>query len=292
MMEGFAAAFPEENILISRESADYQPEMEWLVSRLNRMAASPQRRVFNPWQLAPSNLPKSKFYRFFELFDLGNVEHSQEILDLAKQGLLNLSPPLKAYLEEKLWLVLFHCPQLQDWWQETIAAHHLDVLSQCIPQGWVVDPSPLPPHALRPGLEIYDWEELRRAGSRQRELALKISGFSELGWGSRSVSIGHDLSQTEWSYALDAALESYPRNPYILQQFHHGVSIQHPAWADEQQTTHLMKARVRLCPYYFIPEGTETTQLSGILATICPADKKILHGMRDALMLPCIPIVD
>jgi hypothetical protein len=28
-------------------------------------------------------------------------------------------------------------------------------------------------------------------------------------------------------------------------------------------------------------------ELTGILATICPADKKILHGMKDAIMVPC-----
>ena len=28
--------------------------------------------------------------------------------------------------------------------------------------------------------------------------------------------------------------------------------------------------------------------LGGVLATVCPSDKKILHGMRDAMMLPCI----
>ena len=49
-----------------------------------------------------------------------------------------------------------------------------------------------------------------------------------------------------------------------------------------------MKARVRLCPYYFIPQGTEQVHLAGVLATVCPADKKILHGMKDAIMLPCV----
>ena len=49
-----------------------------------------------------------------------------------------------------------------------------------------------------------------------------------------------------------------------------------------------MKARVRLCPYYFVPEGTEETCLGGVLATVCPADKKLLHGMKDAMMLPCV----
>jgi hypothetical protein len=49
-----------------------------------------------------------------------------------------------------------------------------------------------------------------------------------------------------------------------------------------------MKSRVRLCPYYFVEQGIEVPRLSGVLATVCPADKKLLHGMRDALMLPCV----
>lgn len=47
-----------------------------------------------------------------------------------------------------------------------------------------------------------------------------------------------------------------------------------------------MSGRVRLSPYYFV-EGDQA-KLGGILATICPKDKKIIHGMRDAdPMVPC-----
>jgi hypothetical protein len=28
-------------------------------------------------------------------------------------------------------------------------------------------------------------------------------------------------------------------------------------------------------------------ELAGILATVCPADKKIIHGMKDAVLVPC-----
>jgi len=50
-----------------------------------------------------------------------------------------------------------------------------------------------------------------------------------------------------------------------------------------------MQGRVRLCPYYFVSgEGHEArAQLGGVLATICPADKKILHGMSEAILAPC-----
>jgi len=34
--------------------------------------------------------------------------------------------------------------------------------------------------------------------------------------------------------------------------------------------------------------GEAMPALGGVLATVCPADKKILHGMRDAMMLPCV----
>ena len=46
-----------------------------------------------------------------------------------------------------------------------------------------------------------------------------------------------------------------------------------------------MRGRVRLCPYYFVSDGN--TKLGGILATIVPADKKLIHGMRDAILVPC-----
>jgi len=46
-----------------------------------------------------------------------------------------------------------------------------------------------------------------------------------------------------------------------------------------------MSGRARLSPYYFV--SGETTELAGILATVCPADKKVIHGMKDAVMVPC-----
>jgi hypothetical protein len=45
-----------------------------------------------------------------------------------------------------------------------------------------------------------------------------------------------------------------------------------------------MKGRVRLCPYYFVEN--DRVKLRGALATIVPADKKFLHGMLDAILVP------
>jgi hypothetical protein len=51
-----------------------------------------------------------------------------------------------------------------------------------------------------------------------------------------------------------------------------------------------MNGRVRLCPYYFV--AGDDARLGGVLATICPQDKKIIHGMADAIMAPCRVAVD
>lgn len=282
MIEAFAAAFPSEDILISRESGDYFPEMNWLAERLSR-------RVLRPWEVQPYELNGAAIYRFFELFDLANVENADVMLRMAERGELSFTPPIKAFLEEKLWLALFWSPALEDFWSRELRTEHYELLKKCIPMGWVVDPVPLPPSAVWPQLDIQSWHEMKAFGGKQRQLVLKISGFSERGWGSRGVFIGHDLSQEQWSAAIDEALASFSTNPFILQEFHRAKVVTHPAWDDEKQTTHAMQSRVRLCPYYFATsEEDDDPQLGGVLATVCPADKKILHGMRDAMMLPCV----
>lgn len=281
ILDAFAAAFPSEDILISSESGDYLPEMSWLADRLGR-------RVLRPWEVQPYELNGAAIYRFFELFDLANVENADAMLRMAERGELTFTPPIKAFLEEKLWLALFWSPQLQDFWNSELRIEHRELLQRCIPRGWVVDPTPLPPYAVYPKLDIQSWDEMKHFGGKLRQLVLKISGFSERGWGSRGVFIGHDLSQEQWAAAIDEALASFPTNPFVLQDFHRARVVTHPAWDEEKQATRPMQSRVRLCPYYFATsEADGDPTLGGILATVCPSDKKILHGMRDAIMLPC-----
>jgi hypothetical protein len=114
---------------------------------------------------------------------------------------------------------------------------------------------------------------------------LKISGFHEHAWGARGVYVGHDLPAGEWTEAIDRALSSFPANPFILQRFEKSRLV--PAhWLDfEANEVREFRGRVRLCPYYCVVK--ETAQLGGVLATICPADKKLLHGMPDAVLAPC-----
>jgi hypothetical protein len=46
----------------------------------------------------------------------------------------------------------------------------------------------------------------------------------------------------------------------------------------------MMSGRVRLCPYYFVE--ADRVKLRGALATIAPAERKFIHGMQDAILVP------
>ena len=150
---------------------------------------------------------------------------------------------------------------------------------------WIVDATLLPPHAVIPGLGINDWREMGRFSQKQRELVLKISGFHEHAWGSRGVYVGHDLPATEWVEAIDQAMASFPQHPFILQQFEKSKLIESSYFDFEVNEVRTFLGRVRLCPYYFVIG--DSAKLGGILATICLANKKIIHGMPDAVLAPC-----
>ena len=138
-----------------------------------------------------------------------------------------------------------------------------------------------------PRLEKTSFAAVADLSQKERRLVLKISGFSETAWGARGVWIGDDLPQTEWARAVQGALQAFPHHPHVLQELYPSRVVEHPFW-DEAGRERGMRGRVRLCPYFFVPEGGGEPALGGVLATICPEDKKKLHGMRDAVMVPCV----
>ena len=130
---------------------------------------------------------------------------------------------------------------------------------------------------------IQSWEELGHAPKKDRELILKISGVHETSWGARSVVLGTDVSQDDWQKALEDAIDSSKTHFYIIQEFKKPKRISHPIYDTEFNAIERLN-RIRLCPYYSVFE--QKPHLSGVLATACPSDKKIIHGMKDAAMLP------
>jgi len=113
---------------------------------------------------------------------------------------------------------------------------------------------------------------------------VKISGYHETAWGARSVILGSDCSREEWQAGVEMAVADAPTNPHILQEFKKPRRAKHRVYDREQQIREV-DGRLRLCPYYFVTAGKAV--LSGALATFCPPDKKIIHGMQDAALLPC-----
>ncbi|MDA0811797.1 MAG: hypothetical protein O3C21_05320 [Verrucomicrobia bacterium] len=285
MLDGFASLFPEgADILMSRESADYRPEMEWLSGQLNARSASGAFRVAEVESYAPGGRAA---YRFFELFDLPNIPTAQKLLDAVAKGSFNINAPMKPWLEEKMWLALFWSAPLRDVWERSLRASHRAALEGIIPYGWIVDPSPIPHYAVLPRLNAHSWDEVAGYSQAERQLVLKRSGFSEDAWGSRSVSVGHDLPQQEWAAAIQSAIRAFPEHPYVVQEFRNAEVIKHPVFNDDTGAIESMEGKVRLCPYYFVEVDGRTVKLAGVLATITPADKKVIHGMRDAIIAPC-----
>ena len=284
-------------ILVSQEAATYRPEMEWLAMQLQREG----RRVFvfSPDEVMPlgnslcvdieGNPQKIDIiYRFFELFDLPNIPVSKYFFKAVEGGSVKLTPPMRHFQEEKLSLGLFHHQRLDVYWKEKMGRAQ-KTFKRAVPRTWIVDEQNLPPGAVLDapwvgGRPINDWRQLVNASQKERNLILKISGFHETAWGARSVILGSDSSRIQWGQALHQALRMSDERLHIIQEYRKPARIQHPIF-NEDGSLGSLQGRVRLCPYFMI-EGN-SIELTGILATVCPADKKIIHGMSDAILLPC-----
>src|ERR1043166_4416074 len=157
-------------------------------------------------------------------------------------------------------------------------------LQEVIPYSWMLDPTPLPQHAVIPRLEIHDWREAAKLSQKKRDLLIKVSGFSPLGWGSRGIVVGSDVPQVEWEREIEEALATFQTTPRVMRRFHKARLLDHPYWDNDTGEVKTMRGRVRLCPYYFVENAK--VKLSGALARIFPADKKLLHGMSDAILAP------
>jgi hypothetical protein len=293
-------------LVVSDEAATYRPEMQWIAHQLQLQG----KRVFclKPEDIFPlenalffdaeGNPEKIDIiYRFFELFDLENIRTQKFIFEAWQAGEVAIAPPMRHFQEEKIALALFHHHLLQDYWAEAVSGRSLKLLQALIPKSWVMDPAPLPPGAVLDGPRartraLNDWRDLINASQKERDLIIKISGYHETAWGARSVVLGSDCSREEWQHGVERAIELAPTNLHILQVYMKPRRLEHPVFdapsgggeSGSVATATVKPGRLRLCPYYFMVDGQP--RLSGALATFCPPDKKIIHGMQDAALLP------
>ena len=286
MLRGFASIFApasRAHIVVSEEAGTYRPEMSWLAGQIATPELKVQDARFFGFEQGDA------VYRFFELFDLPNVPNAKRIFDLALAEEIHLTPPPKPIFEEKMLFALLWNRNLREFWRQTLGESFLNRLLELVPYTWIIDPTPLPPQGAFPELGLTDWNQLKTLSQRQRDFILKVSGFSPSAWGARGVYLGSDLSGADWSVAVDKAIAAFGDSPSILQRFQRSRIVE-SAWFDFQRNEMArMPGRVRLCPYYFVSgEGDEArANLGGVLATICPAEKKIIHGMEEAILAPC-----
>ena len=286
-------------IVVSEEADAYRPELTALAAELRRLglrcrAVWPEELDFDDsgvWLGAPGKGPKvDLIYRFFELFDLENVPGAESMFKAMQARQVVITPPPRAPLEEKLLLALFHHPELSGFWERQLGEDTFAELGQHLPPTWVIDPTPLPPFAAidpplsSAGRPVRRWRDLVGATQRGRRMVVKPSGFSPQAWGSRGVTIGHDVPAPEWGAALEAALAAFEQNPHVLQPYFASRRFT-VEWFDmDQGRLRESRVRGRFSPYYI--DSGEDVQLAGILATACPDSSKILHGMADAVMAP------
>ena len=286
MLRGFEGIFSDArqvHLVVSEEAASYRPEMEWLAGQMRSAECGVRSAEFSDFAVGDA------VYRFFELFDLPNVASAKQIFELAAEKKIRVTPPPKPLFEEKLLFALLWNRNLRGFWRQELGEGFFSRLLKLVPYTWIVDPAPLPPHAAIPELNLTDWQQLKTLSQRERELILKISGYSEEAWGARGVYFGSDLSTADWSAAVDKALASFPQSPYVLQRYHKPRVVE-SSWFDFTTNQLVpMPGRVRLCPYFFVHGDGDNARanLGGVLATIVPADKKIVHGMKDAILAPC-----
>jgi len=286
-------------IIVSDEANDYWGEMSSLAQHLNYkgfpvFALRPQELIFREeglfFKKNNNEVKIGVLYRFFELFDLKNIPKAELIMYSCKKGRVKITPPFKPYLEEKLAFSLFKHPALTSLWEKGLGCETFAILYHLVPETWILDSREIPEYAVIPGLDIrgtpvQNWKELDSLTQKERELVIKPSGFSPESWGSRGVVIGHDVSAEVWEKTLEDSLAKFPEGSSVLQVFHKGGRVRVRYRASFTDSIVEMESRVRLTPYYFLIDGS--ARLTGILATLCPHDKKKIHGMSDAVLIPC-----
>jgi hypothetical protein len=286
MLRGFASIFgdaPNVHIVVSDEAATYRPEMEWVANQIGGSRFKVRDAGFADFADGDG------VYRFFELFDLANVPNAKKMFELTLAKRIRLTPPPKPIFEEKMLFALLWNRNLQGFWRQELGESFYQRLLRLAPYTWLVDPTPLPPHGAVPELNLTDWHQLKALSQKERQLILKVSGFSPHAWGARGVFLGSDLSHADWAAAVDQALHGFGESPRVLQRYDHPTLVDSQWFDFERNQLVPMKGRVRLCPYYFVAGEGEAAraQLGGVLATICPANKKIIHGMTEAIFAPC-----
>lgn len=122
MQDGFASIFgaaSKVHIVVSEEAASYRPEMAWLAAQLGSGRFQVHGGDFD----APAD--GEAVYRFFELFDLPQVQGSGALIQKALEKRIRLTPPPRPIFEEKLLFALLWNRNLREFWRQELGGFYL-----------------------------------------------------------------------------------------------------------------------------------------------------------------------
>ena len=137
MFESFAGIFGDAanvRLVVSDESSTYKPEMKWLAEQIDPDRFSAHGQGFTDFSDGDA------VYRFFELFDLPNVPAAELLFATAADKRISVTPPPKAFLEEKMLFALFHNRNLAETWRQQLGESFKRTLESLLPQTCVIDP--------------------------------------------------------------------------------------------------------------------------------------------------------
>lgn len=106
-----------------------------------------------------------------------------------------------------LWPALLHLQPFQTDWEQPLRRNHVHVLGGMLPGSWVMDPTPLPPGAVIPVLEIAAWEELSLLNTSGRSFLISDA------WGNEVVPLP---AGADWSPAIAESVAKPPQERRIL----------------------------------------------------------------------------
>jgi hypothetical protein len=197
MLDGFRTVLPNGgDIVISQEAATYRPEMEWIAARLNQkkpgnaparnstVAAGVDRGshgtttsagvndpVYNWRVVAAENYePRGgRAVSFLRIIRPAKYSRIENTLRQCRRSHHD-PPPIKPYLEEKMWFALFGCSRCANLATRT-GRQIFRQTQEVIPYSWLLI-QPLPQHAvIRAG--DTRWREAVRFSQKDRDLLLR-----------------------------------------------------------------------------------------------------------------------
>ncbi len=188
------------------------------------------------------------------------------------QGTTPTSTPAHArsaqpFPEEQLWLALLLRRPLKEFWRREMGERHFLSLLQITAPTWILDPEPLPPYAVIPGLQIQSWETVAEwPRSHRQHFRISASNQPQK---PPTLLEGSSLSDAEWKEAVSSALEAFPVRPHVLQQLPQATQMTHRGQATHAaDPTESVQGDTRLHPQYHHLAHEKRVELRSLSASL------------------------